>query len=61
MRIKHHRYAAAIPGPHSVGTDWATVPSRERHGKQSPTSREDHEMEDVVDLWSAWIDLGGEG
>jgi hypothetical protein len=60
MPIHYHRFAA-IPTPHLVGTECAGVPSRDRHGRQSPTPLEDPEMKEAIDLWSAWIDLGGEG
>jgi hypothetical protein len=59
MRITRHFFAAAVPPVR--GAEHVVAPSPDRQSRSSSSSSDDFESDDSRDVWSAWIDLGGEG
>jgi hypothetical protein len=57
-RINRLLYAATGPG--SCGPDPTSVTPAEGRAC-TPAPGDEHERDDTRDVWSAWIDLGGEG
>jgi hypothetical protein len=58
MRINRHFYA---PVKATNPAEKPGVPLAERRSLTVSCPADDPESDDVANLWSAWIDLGGEG
>ena len=56
-----NRLPYAQTGPGSRGSDPLSAPAAERRSYPPSPAAEDPERVDSSDVWSAWIDLGGEG
>jgi hypothetical protein len=59
MRITRHFFAAAVPPVR--GAEYLAVPLPDHQSRPPSASSDEFESDDARDLWSAWIDLGGEG
>lgn len=60
-RFSWHRYALAAPGTGSMASDGRTAPAPEMGRRSCSHLADDQEMDDSSNVWSPWIDLGGEG
>jgi hypothetical protein len=59
MRITRHFFAAA--GPSSASAEYSGVALPDRQVCAPGPSCDELESDDGRELWSAWIDIGGEG
>ena len=60
-RMNWPRYAAESPGGGARGFDHLAPPAYEREARSPAHAAGDHEEGEAPNLWSEWIDLGGEG
>jgi hypothetical protein len=61
MKIRRSLYTLPAPGPTAVYPDHrrAALPEHRAHPGRAVT--DELESEECAELWSAWIDIGGEG
>jgi hypothetical protein len=61
MRINRYLYALTHPGQRLAGSDHVSASVLESRIHPLALAVDEPESEDGADVWSAWVDLGGEG